>query len=121
MNVGSFVQQVISDPPPPSIRCPFTLPAPLTVETFKTALLNYLREPSALTQPIGTSVLPGTQGQFSVALTGAVGLNFDAWFLAVAGSAAGLVPIAEVLCLNESCVATAISPFVKAAGARLWN
>jgi hypothetical protein len=121
MNIESFVQQVISDPPPPSIPCPFILPVPLAVETLKTALINYLRAPSVMTQPIGTSVLPGTQGQFSVALTGAVGLNFDPWFIAVAGSAAGLVPIAEVLCMSESCVATAISPFVKAAGARLWT
>ena len=64
MNVESCVQHVNSDPPPPSIMCPVTLPAPLTVETFKTALFNYLRVPSAITQPIGTSVIPGTQGQF---------------------------------------------------------
>ncbi len=120
-NVESFVQHVISDPPPPSIICPFTLPAPLTVETFKAALLNYLLVPGAMTQPIGTSVIPGTQVQCCGALTSAVVLNFDPWFMAVAGSAADLVPIAELLCLSESCVGTAISPIAKAAGARLWK
>ncbi len=121
MNVESFVQHVISDPPPPSIICPFSLPAPLTVEAFKAALLNFLVLPDAMTQPIGTSVLPGTQIQCCAALTSAVVLNFDPWFMAIAGSASGLVPIAELLCMSESRVDTAVSPIARAAGARLWQ
>jgi hypothetical protein len=119
INVEPFVEQVISDPPP--LACPLTLPVPLTVETFKTALLNYLQEPVAATQPIGTSVLQGNQIQFSHAVSAATLLNSDPWFMAVAGSVAGLVPIAEVLIMGELMIGTAMSPHVKAAGARLWK
>ena len=74
MNVEPFVQQVISDPNPLATVCPFALPALLTVETFKTALLNDLLdwEPVAATQPIGTSVLAGNQRQFFSAITTAL-------------------------------------------------
>jgi hypothetical protein len=103
--------------------CPIALPVPLTVETFKIALLNYLREPVAATQPIGTSVRPGNQleRQFSVAFPAPAGLNSDLWFMAVAGSAAGLVPIADVFCVTGRSVDNAIRPVMRVNGAQVWN
>ena len=125
IHIEPFVRQAVAAPPVAAggaaIMCPFALPAPLTVATFKTALLNYLREPVAATQPIGTSVLPGNQRQYSVAVTATAGLNFDPWFMAVAGSAAGLVPIADVFCVTGRSVDNARSPVVRVAGAQLWN
>ena len=127
IHIDRFVMQAIAAPPVApaaggaAMMCPFALPVPLTVETFKTALLNYVREPVAATQPVGTSVIPGDHRQFAHAVSAVAELNSDPWFMAVAGSAAGLVPIAEVLIMSELMIGTAMSPHVKAAGARLWK
>ena len=126
IHIDRFVMQAIAAPPVApaaggaAMMCPFALPVPLTVETFKTALLNYVREPVAATQPVGTSVIPGDHRQFAHAVSAVAELNSDPWFMAVAGSAAGLVPIANVFGVTGRTVYNALHPRLLVSGARLW-
>jgi len=125
VNIEPFVQQVTAAPPVSAdgaaIPCPFVLPAPLTVDAFKRALLNHVRLPDTATIPRGTSVLPGNQRQYIAAISNASILNADPWFLAVAGSGVGIVPIADVFIVAGHKVESAIGHLTVATGARLWR
>jgi hypothetical protein len=121
IHIEPFVRQAIAAPPP-GITCPFALPTPLTVEAFKTALLDCVRAPdSTEPHPLNNCVIQGNIGQFGAALSNISILNADPWFVAVASSAPGLVPIADVMHVRESSVNRVIGDLARNTGARLWN
>jgi hypothetical protein len=76
---------------------PFPLPNPLTPETYKAALLNYLRAPGAAA-PQSNGCFPCTGGQVGVVGGRAVGLSVHPWFLAYSNARGNeAFPLAEIM------------------------
>jgi len=79
------------------IKPPFPLPDPLTPETYKRALLNYIRVPGAAL-PQNNGCLPCTAGEVGLVSGRAVGLSFHPWFLAFSEARGNnAFPLAEIM------------------------
>ena len=116
--VNSFNQEAPAD-----IPAPFQLPAlPITSGQFKLALLNHIRDRAdRRTTPVGTSVIPCTQGQFGRCVGKASYLRADPWFQAMSARP-GTTPIAKVYVPKprSNTVEEAIDPQLPPA-APLWH
>ena len=120
-NVDAFVNSLNQEAP--ADLPPFNLPAPpINTEQFKLALLNNIRDRNdKRTVPVGTSVIPCTQGQVGRAVGNAASLRFEPWFQAIAARP-GTTPIARIYVLRprSNTVDEAIEPRPPPA-AQLWH
>eukprot|EP00250_Pteridium_aquilinum_P008146 c17714_g1_i1 orf=225-764(-) len=91
-NVHDFVAQIANLVAPPA-QLPFPLPVPLTVQSFKQSLLNYIKGPNNPSLTVGTTAIPCTQAQAIICSHRAGLLQLDPWFQAVANMG-GCTPIA---------------------------
>ncbi len=102
-NLEAFVQAIqaaqaqAADPEGlPLPACPLALPAAVTLENFKEALLEYVRAPGALPR-VDTSVLPCTLPQFGYVAAMLNSLDFDPWIQRIkAVGGPNSLPIAHV-------------------------
>jgi hypothetical protein len=120
-NVDAFVNSLNQEAP--ADLPPFDLPAPpINTEQFKLALLNNIRDRNdKRTVPVGTSVIPCTQGQVGRVVGNAASLRFEPWFQAIAARP-GTTPIARIYVPRprSSTVDEAIAPRPPPA-AQLWH
>ncbi|KAH9086048.1 hypothetical protein Ae201684P_005744 [Aphanomyces euteiches] len=66
----------VADPKPPPP--PFPVPLDVTVQDFKIALMEYVKRPNGFGR-IGTTALPGTQGQLDQCTTVMAQLDLHPW------------------------------------------
>ncbi|MCO5563620.1 hypothetical protein L7F22_017267 [Adiantum nelumboides] len=77
-NIHLFVAQICNIAP--SVQPPFSLPNPLSVRSFKAALLDHIKGPNNTSHPVGTTAIPCTQAQSIICGVRAERLAHDPWF-----------------------------------------